>query len=153
MSYTNADLVEHFVNGGTSGKCNRMAIEEDEENDATFLWGYGHALYAARLNGGDTLVLFNGWYGYSTTTSQHLNLVRRKAKAAYGEPKQAGENIRVQVSGDGVELLESPPAGRAFLVAEEGQPAMKYGTLKTEGWDLLDPWTDRRLNAPSGLSG
>lgn len=53
-----------------------MAIKERE--DHTIIEGYGHALYCLKTGG--TVVLFDEWYGYSRTTSSHLNRIRRKAE-------------------------------------------------------------------------
>jgi hypothetical protein len=78
---SNNDLVKNFLNGrhstASSRNANRMEIKEKENH--TIIEGYGHALYCLKTGG--TVVLFDDWYGYSKTTSSHLNLIRRKANA------------------------------------------------------------------------
>lgn len=81
MTISNNDLVKNFLSGrhgtASSRKANRMEIKERENH--TIIEGYGHALYALKTGG--TVILFDDWYGYSSTTSTHLNLIRRKAKS------------------------------------------------------------------------
>lgn len=150
--YSNKGLVEHFVDGGTSGKCNRMAIEEGDDG-WTYLWGYGHALYAARKAGGP-LFIYNGWYGYSSTTSKHLNALKSAAKSAYGEPRNDGDTVRAKVDGDGgMALQQRPPKGRALIVVESGQPGTSYGKLKAPDRAELSHVHDRHLSAPDGAGG
>lgn len=149
---TNDQLIRRFVSGETSGKCNRMAIE-DGPDGWTFLWGYGHALYAARKDGGP-LFVYDGWYGRSRTTSSHLNALKGKAKAAYGEPRNDGLSVRAVVDGEGAgKVVQAPPHGRALIVVDEGRPGMNYGRLDTADRPELSDVDDAHLTAPSGHGG
>jgi len=81
MTTSNNDLVKNFLSGrhntAHERNSNRMTIKNRENH--TIIEGYGHALYALKTGG--TVILFDDWYGYSRTTSTHLNLIRRKANA------------------------------------------------------------------------
>lgn len=70
---SNEQLVERFVRGFRKGESNRMEIRQD--GNETIIVGYGHAIYARRKPNGN-IILYDGWYGYSPTTSRHLNLIR-----------------------------------------------------------------------------
>lgn len=134
-----------------SGKSNRMAIES--AGDWTFLWGYGHALYAARQDGGP-LYIYDGWYGYSATTSKHLNALKSAAKSAYGEPREDGESVRVVTDGaGGTEVVQAPPTGRTLIVVDDADPGTSYGRLDGKGRPELDHVEDRHLSAPNGYGG
>jgi len=78
---TNNELYNNFLTGryntNTEKKSNNMRIKE--KNNHTIIEGYGHALYALKFGG--TVVLFDEWYGYSPTTSTHLNKIRGKARS------------------------------------------------------------------------
>lgn len=150
MTYSNDSLIRRFVDGKTSGKCNRMAIEEHD--GWTYLWGYGHALYAARSPDG-TLYVYYGWYGRSQTTSTHMNKLKGKAKGAYGEPRNDGESVRAVVDGEGgAQVVQAPPQGHVLIVVEDGRPGMSYGRLDAADRAELKEVDDRALNAPSGSS-
>lgn len=151
MTYTNQSLISHFVCGGESGKCNNMAIEE--RDDWTYLWGYGHALYAARSPDG-TLYVYMGWYGRSNTTSTHMNKLKSEAKQVYPRTREEGEKVRALVDGDGgTEIVESPPTGRVLVLVDEGRPGTSYGKLDAEGRLELEHVDGKHLRAPSGTSG
>jgi hypothetical protein len=74
---SNLDLVERFARGFERGASNRMEIKRD--GNETIIVGYGHAVYARRKPNG-TIILYDGWYGYSPTTSTHLNMIRPYAE-------------------------------------------------------------------------
>jgi len=150
MGYTNAAVIRRFVRGETDGKCNRMAIAEGE--GWTFLWGYGHALYAAR-SPDETLFIYDGWYGYSRTTSTHLNTLKNAAKQVYGEPRRDGQYLRVVVDGDGGgDITHRPPTGRDLIIVDRGQPGTSYGKLDTDRPEL-DAFEGRYVPSPSGYGG
>lgn len=126
-----------------------MAIEEFE--DWAFLWGYGHALYATRTAGG-TLFIYDGWHGYSTTTSTHINKLKRKAEDSYGPPRADGDRVRVSIDGEGGGgIIREPPKGRELIIVDD-RPGMDYGRLDAEGRDELAEFDDRHLKAPGGYS-
>lgn len=70
---SNQELVERFARGFGQGASNRMEIKKD--GNETVIVGYGHAIYARRKPNG-SIILYDGWYGYSPTTSRQLNLIR-----------------------------------------------------------------------------
>lgn len=150
MTLSNSNLIRRFVDGETSGKCNRMAIAEFE--GWTLLWGYGHALYAARRQDDGLLVVYDGWNGYSQTTSTHMNALTGKAEDRYGEPTDDGHQFRVVVDGEGDgEILEEPPRGHLLLVVDEA-PGCEYGTLDAEGRPEIDAFDGRHVPSPDGAS-
>lgn len=56
-----------------------IEVESAEGSDDEFeayIVGYNWAMYAGRLADG-SVVLFDGWYGYSNTTSKQLGKLRR----------------------------------------------------------------------------
>lgn len=65
----NDELIKRFIRGETTGTASRMEIRE--MGDGTALVGYGWALYAYRSPSGE-IQLYNGWDGYSSTTTKHL---------------------------------------------------------------------------------
>ena len=150
MTYSNESLVRRFVDGETSGKCNRMAIAEFE--GWTLLWGYGHALYAARRQDDGLMFVYYGWYGRSETTSTHLNKLKGKAKGRYGEPRDDGEGLRVVVGDDSAELESAPPSGHRLVVVDEGRPGTSYGTLDAAGRPELEGFDGRHVPSPGGSS-
>lgn len=93
---SNEECVREFVNGATSGKCNRMAIIEGPREYAgntpvpegcTALVGYDWAVYAIRTSNG-RVNIHTGWSewameqrdnGGTPTTVNHINLIRREA--------------------------------------------------------------------------
>jgi hypothetical protein len=149
MSYTNAELIRRFVQGENSGKCNRMAIAAFE--DWTLLWGYGHALYAARRDDG-ALWVYDGWDGYSQTTSTHMGKVKGIAQEHYGEPTPDGKRMSVVVDGEGgAEVIQRPPSGFMLMVVD-ADPGTDYGTLDAEGRPELAGLDGRHVQSPSGAS-
>lgn len=96
MTLSNAELVERFVNGGTSGKANRMRIVEGPISHGgtqsvlegeTAIIGYGWAVYAKRSDSG-RVVVFNGWRDWAegkdghsgSSTLQHLSMIENEAE-------------------------------------------------------------------------
>ena len=77
MTFSNRELIRRFVEGKTSGKACNMEIREADGK--TLLVGYGWARYAERQKDSGEITLFDGWYGYSSTTSRHVNMVRSHA--------------------------------------------------------------------------
>lgn len=150
MTYSNDNLIRRFVDGETSGKCNRMAIAEYD--GWTLLWGYGHALYAARRKDDGLMFVYDGWYGRSQTTSTHLNKLKGKAKGRYGEPRDDGDGLRVLVGDDSAQLEAAPPSGRQLIIVDEGQPGTSYGTLSAEGRPELSQWDGKHVPSPGGTS-
>lgn len=104
---SNNDLIRNFLTGRHSTAAernsNRMKIKERENH--TIIEGYGNALYAVKTGG--TVILFDDWYGYSQTTSTHLNLIRRRA--------EADEHIKLVED----ETIEEPESRRSGQVLEE----------------------------------
>lgn len=74
MTVANSTLVSRFYTGDESGKANRMEIKTADDG-STILWGYGWAIYALRTPTG-TVYKFTGWEGHSSTTTQHMRLIR-----------------------------------------------------------------------------
>jgi hypothetical protein len=145
--YTNDELLSHFVEGATTGKANSMAIEE--RGEWTLLWGYGHALYAARKANGP-LYIYNAWYGYSSTTSTHLNKLKRTARSHYPTECKDGTMLRALVTGDGLDSLTStPPRGKVVVVTNNGRPGTSYGKLETNRPELSE-LDGRQVKAPNG---
>lgn len=73
MSQSEHDkTVSKFITGASGSASNLMSIEID--GGRTLLVGYGWAVYAIRDSDGD-VIRYNGWKGYSNTTSRHLNLL------------------------------------------------------------------------------
>jgi len=92
MTISNSNLVSRFYNGDTSGKANRMEIEECDDG-ATVLWGYGWAVYAFRTPNGKVFK-FNGWDGYSATTTKHMNLIYGAKVTEMDEAPESIEEAR-----------------------------------------------------------
>ena len=78
---TNNEIVQNFITGrhGTYTERNAHSQQIREKENHSILEGYGHALYGLKFGG--TVVIFNSWYGYSSTTSSHLNRLKGKAKS------------------------------------------------------------------------
>jgi len=148
---TNDQVIERFVNGGESGKSNRMAIAEFE--DWTLLWGYGHALYGVRRGDG-SLFVYDGWDGYSRTTSSHMTKLKAKATSVYGEVHSAGQKLQAVVDGEGgAEVVERPPGGHTLFIVHEGEIGKSYGRLKAQGRPELEELSDRHIPSPNGAGG
>jgi len=148
---SNGDLIQRFVVGGTSGKCNRMAVAEFE--GWTLLWGFGHALYAARRQDDGMLVVYEGWHGRSQTTSTHINALTGKAEDRYGDPINDGVNFEVAVDGEGgAEILEAPPKGHVLIIVDDVRPGCNYGTLDAHGRAELSEFDGRHVPSPNGTS-
>lgn len=149
--YTNDEVIGRFVRGKTDGKSNRMAIVTFE--GWTLLWGYGHALYGARDRDSGTLFVYNGWHGRSSTTSSHINSLKRAAKNVYGEPRDGGMTVRVAADGTGeVDVEQEPPRGYELVITDEGKPGTHYGKLSTSRPELQE-LTDRHVPSPNGYGG
>jgi len=127
MTISNNDLVKNFLTGrhntAHEKNSNRMTIKERENH--TIIEGYGHALYALKTGG--TVVLFDDWYGYSRTTSTHLNLIRRKANS--------DDHIKLVED----KTLDEPKAHRSSQALEE----MKC--------DFCDVEVTTKMNKQNGL--
>lgn len=148
--YTNEDLIRRFVRGGEDGEANNMAISECD--GWTLLWGYGHALYAARRKDDELLFVYNGWHGYSQTTSTHMGKLRATAKTAYGKPREDGYEVRAVVTGDGQgKVLQAPPGGHELIIVDD-RVGTSYGKLDAEGRPELSDLDGRYVPTPSGYS-
>lgn len=98
MAYSNRDLVNRFANGKKSGQSSNMKIVKMPDG-STVLEGYDWAAYAWRKNNG-SITVYNGWYGYSQSTSKHLNLVKPKAdKVSQNDPET--DDLRRDLRGSG----------------------------------------------------
>lgn len=81
MSYGQKEIGERFHRGESSGKASNVEIQEFEALGLTAVVGYGHAVYATRdIETGHT-VYFDGWYGYSVTTSCQISKMRLESNA------------------------------------------------------------------------
>lgn len=149
MTLTNEDLVRRFVQGGDSGKSNRMAIAAFE--DWTLLWGYGWALYGARRDDG-TLFVYDGWDGYSSTTSSHMTLLTSAATSAYGDSQDDGHSVKAVVDGDGGTVVtKEPPVGHVYIRID-ADPGTDYGRLDAPDRPELTDLDDRHVPSPDGAS-
>lgn len=147
MTLANADVAERFIDGELKGSSNRMDITSDDEGN-TYLWDYEWALLGFRSHDG-TIHIYNGWYGYSRTTSSHLRLILpltqsdggRRLKTKYTKRcYRYGEGIQFQITGsDGAMTMDvvASTASRRVYVAEE-DPRVKWGSLKTRGRPELE---------------
>lgn len=148
MTYTNDTLIRRFVDGEESGKSNRMAIAAFE--GWTLLWGYGHALYAARRDDG-CLFVYNGWNGRSQTTSTHMNALKSRAKGRYGEPTNDGQTVVAKVDGEGGgQIVQRPPSGHILVIDDDARPGTSYGKLDAEGRAELTDLDGRHVPSPGG---
>lgn len=86
---SNEELVRNFSNGAQRGQSNRMSILRGN-NGETFLIDYGWAVIGERLKNGK-VIAYTGWKGYSSTTSRHVNIVKRYADKE--------ENTRPEIKG------------------------------------------------------
>lgn len=70
------DLARQFESGEDADfipdASNVKVVETSKEGYDALLIGFGHAVYAARRDDG-TIVYFEGWYGYSPSTSCQLS--------------------------------------------------------------------------------
>lgn len=76
MTLSNADLARRFRDGKTSGSSSNMEIrtlEINEEFRGMIVVDYSWAVLAHRTPKGEKKTLFSDWYGYSTSTSAHIN--------------------------------------------------------------------------------
>jgi len=114
-----AKLVERFYAGETNGVASNMSICTTDE-DGVGIMGYGHAVYAyrppdMRFNP----VVFVGWYGASSSTNKHINLINRD------------------------EAIEA--TGRPGSTDIQGDPSLEYLTSITgDDKDYSTPHNDRR---------
>jgi len=147
MTYTNEKLIKRFVRGAENGKSNRMAIEA-LDNGWTLLWGYGWALYGAR-SPNEVVYIYMGWYGYSNTTSAHMNKLKDCAETVYGEAEPM-DQLRVIVS-DGLKF-ENYDFEEDCLIVENDSPRHKYNSLRHERPELK-AIEDQNAQAPNGQAG
>ena len=84
---SNMELVQSFFSGAESGKAANMSIGETDAG-GHFIMGYGHAIYAYRPpDGRFKPAVFVGWVGASTSTTQHIGLMKDEdAHALQGRP-------------------------------------------------------------------
>lgn len=82
MTFSNREIVSRFLHGRRSGQSSNMGIEDLRDrkysgvsSSGTILVDYGWACLAHRTPGGK-ITLFDDWYGYSVTTSSHINLIK-----------------------------------------------------------------------------
>lgn len=138
--YTNKDLIRHFVRGGSDGQANRMAIQETDDFD--LLWGYGWALYAARRKSDGAVFVYQGWSGFSNTTTTHIRCLVRKAKKHKSSKAKPDAHVAAKVSVGSnestVEMSSEPPSGDVVALCPEAEPSCKYSRLKTERNELED---------------
>lgn len=94
----------------------------ETETDYTALIGYGHAIYAIKVE--DTVFLFKGWRERSTTTAGHLTKIRTRVdshtlvditgKTGLKRPQQVGtSNLLKLVGQDNLEKLPKPVRQKA----------------------------------------
>lgn len=85
MSYNQNELGKRFHRGETSGTASNTRIEDYEDLGLTALIGYGHAVYATRDKETGHTIYYEGWYGYSPSTSCQLSKT--------GFPSRADESV------------------------------------------------------------
>lgn len=73
------DLGRAFKRGETNHRASNVQIVE--RGDFTVLLGYGHAVYAARHKESGAITHFEGWRGYSVSTSCQLSKLGTRASA------------------------------------------------------------------------
>jgi hypothetical protein len=82
---TNNELINNFTSGQyrdlkTDKECNNMKIID--RDGFSIIEGYTHAMYSMKIK--EKVIVFDGWYGYSSTTSTHLNKIKRTARKEMG---------------------------------------------------------------------
>lgn len=80
-------LVRRFAAGDDHGTASNMQIRPAD--GGTELVGYGWARYAFRTDDG-TVTIYEGWNGYSISTTQQMTKVRRVADEADDSQPRAG---------------------------------------------------------------
>lgn len=65
-------VIRNFIHGDSESASNLMSLPLAGGRAA--LVGYGWAVYAIRDSDGD-VIRYDGWMGYSDTTSKHMNLL------------------------------------------------------------------------------
>jgi hypothetical protein len=78
-----------FVRGETSGEASNVRIIHFPYLGKTALVGYGHAVYATRDDDTGHITYFEGWYGYSPSTSCQLTKMGFPSVADSIENRQA----------------------------------------------------------------
>lgn len=75
------EIGEAFANGDYEHRNSTMSVRSaPAENDSGLLYSYG-AVIAARFADGH-VVFYDGWYGYSPTTSKHMTQLKEAVKSA-----------------------------------------------------------------------
>ena len=77
--FSQNELGKRFANGATSGKASNVEIVETDNE--TLLVGYGWAVYASRNKQTAEITHYEGWYGYSSSTSCQLSRLGCRANA------------------------------------------------------------------------
>lgn len=153
MTMSNDSLIKSFVRGDTSGKANRMAIEETD--NWTLLWGYGWALYAARRKDDETMFVYDGWNGYSQTTSTHMNKLKGEVKSNYPMRDHSKNAVKAKITvgsdGSDTEFDSTPPVGRVGVICSKADPSCKYSKMKSDGRSELSNLSG--VSAPEGHGG
>lgn len=111
MTYSNAELIRRFSRGKKSGKACNMEIKKLEINGkarGTVLVDYGWAILGHRSPKGRWITLFDGWYGYSNTTSSHLNKLRRVSN------RTVDKKVKLEETYSRSEKIPSPHEWDAF---------------------------------------
>lgn len=91
---TQKELAYQFAWGYQPDEIPRASNVEVRKNGGDeYIVGYGHAIYAARLDG--DLVLYEGWRGYSISTSCQMTELRKGFEKA-GVEFDADDEARPQ---------------------------------------------------------
>lgn len=87
--YSQNELVRRFARGATTGTASNMEIRELDDG-TTQIIGYSWAVYSERDERGE-ITLFDGWRGYSVSTTQQLGKIRPVADHVSDAKPMAGE--------------------------------------------------------------
>lgn len=150
--FRNDELVTRFVRGEASDGDQACHMAISRYADWTLLWGYGWALYAALRDDG-RLFVYNGWYGYSVTTSQHLGSLKAAARKRYGDPIDAGHQVRAVVDGQGGGAVVQGPIDGHHLSIVDAAPETSYGRLDADGRAELAEIDGGSVPSPKGYDG
>ena len=75
------DLGRRFHDGATTGQASNTRIEDYDDLGLTAIIGYGHAVYATRDKKTGHTIYYEGWHGYSASTSCQLSKFKLPFKA------------------------------------------------------------------------
>lgn len=123
---TNNDIYRNYCENSyrdlkSDKEANSMRIVDKE--DFTIVEGYEHAMYSLKV--GNNIVIFKGWYGYSSTTSTHLNQLQREAEQTIGinvhtsQEKPKSHQSDLQKIFDKEELEEAIPQSKLNQLTAE----------------------------------